>query len=77
MRQNRIRNILLTVVALLLFLNLVVTFAPPVHAIGKTQYRAGSLPNGLDSQERVQLMQSLLDRESAQGGSMSAMRKEC
>jgi hypothetical protein len=42
-KQDRIRNILLTVVAVLLFFNLVVSFAHPVHAAGKVQYRVMSI----------------------------------
>jgi hypothetical protein len=61
--QYRIQNILLTVIALLLFVNLVGTFTPPVHAVGKAQYKA-VMPSQNGFQPGVQ---QALEEQSAQG----------
>ena len=58
---------MLTVVALLLLFNLGVMFSPPVHAIGKTQYKAVALGPSKNAQELGLIVQQGLDQQSAQG----------
>lgn len=60
MHQNRLRNTLLTVVALLLLFNLGVKLSPPAHAAGQRQYRAFRMGD-------VGQAQAVLDEQSAQG----------
>ena len=67
MIQGRTRNILLAVIAVLLFANLVVTFAPPVHAVGRAQYRAVSYPIPGTLEQAATFTQQVLDQQSAQG----------
>jgi hypothetical protein len=63
--QDRIRNILLSVIALLLFVNLVVTFAPPVHAGGQTGYATVKAPDNPGRDPSI--LQPILAQMSAQG----------
>jgi hypothetical protein len=73
--QDRIRNILLTVSALLLFFNLVVTLAPSVHAAGKVQYMSlslyhekfGNVSAASEAARRAEWVQNILNSMGAQG----------
>lgn len=64
MKTDRIRNVLLTLIAAILALDVAVTLAPPAHAAGKTQYKAVA---GMDALNDAASAQRILDQMSAQG----------
>jgi hypothetical protein len=61
MHKIWIRNIMLFAVALLLLFDLAARFSQPVHAAGKTQYKAVYFEDG------AKAVQQVLDQHSAQG----------
>ena len=63
MHENRIRNILLVIVAVLLLVNLGVRLSPAVHAIPAIQYKAVMVDLCCASSHA----QQVLDQQSAQG----------
>jgi len=71
MHQNRIRNVLLAAVAALLFFSLGVLLSPPVHALGKTQYKAVGVVTEIEHRAGVpgdaSHVQRVLDQQSAEG----------